>query len=262
MASKLEAAKAAIAELKKAADAGEDVTKPGAVQELSLELVAAQSAATLQAVQTLTKAIEDLKKPPVVEDKDEKPEETEEQEETDEKKSSVLLDLALEEIVRLKNAEDAPEDKKEFPPKKEDEKEEMEKAEGASEPGPQAKLEKPESDDYSDSAEKKGGGVENQEGGKKVVISKAELDAMVNKQAEATATRILKSAGYSASRQPVTPIVGETREIGAGTADADIVKSFDKFVAQDWKTINRFRMQVDPSLRNLGQPGWYTGGGR
>jgi len=280
LATKLEMAKSAIAELKKAVAEGEDVTQD-TDSSRELEVIKAKQDGIKKSIDSLTstlvKALEkaedapedkkdDKDLPPFLEKKAVKkplmkagPEDEDDEDEDDEVKSSKILDLALEEIVTLrkqvadlsmkkargvpvdlKRSEDKDEDDEEYP--EDAGEEEVEKAllakgkaikmKKEGEPGPTAKLQKPTSTDYADSAES---------------VQKAAFQAAVKKQAET----ILKQAGYVSSNTPITQVASDRQSSAAG--GDDLTKSVETFIHLPWKTINKFRMQVDPQLRSLSQ---------
>jgi hypothetical protein len=282
--SKLEAARQAVSELKKAADSGEDISKDE-ITALDTALISQQNAELLKAVKGLgdkfdkglSKAEDEDSPEDKKEDKKEFP-----PEDVDESKSedSVLLDLALEEIVRLRKEAVAPDEK---PEDEDDEDEDEEKAEavtapkaggepGAGETGPTGKLKPTDSTDYTDSKEdeqkaqllnagKKFGKIskisKEEDASSEDNVQKSEdFKAAVRKEA----ANILKSAGYVASSVPITPVAGGNRGGQIEMEGTDLQKAYDKFMHMDWKTINRFRMQVDPSLANLSP--YFTGGNR
>jgi len=265
MKSKLELAKQAVADLKTAADAGEDITK-GDVDALNVGLLEAQNIEILKALTGLPEAISKT----VNVAKAEQPEDADEKEfppkDEDDEEKAVLLDLALEEIVRLRKQEDdEDEDEEEAEPlpieaakakpkkslsKQADEDEEVAEDEEKEavvkgpDPGPAADLPKTDSDDYTDSKES--------------VQKSAEFQAAVQKATE----NILKSAGFVASSTPAPIAIAAPGAALGAVATDDLTKAWDTLTELPWKSINKFRMEVDPALQNLSQNFHALGTGR
>lgn len=244
----LERAEEAVKELRKAIAEGKDINADASemVKQFDNEVLHAQ-------MKEIQKSIADLKK-----QEEDKPEPEEEKPEPEDE-TKALLNLALDEIVRLQKQNEQLAGAKEGDavPKAADgaealrkqengekEEEEVEKAEGASEPGPAADLPKPESDDYTESAEGKGGSeVSKQEGDDEE--NKEDMEKAIEQKVQA----YLKQAGFVASTTPI-----RTSEPRGGVAsDDDLTKAYDKLLNMSFKEINRFRMEVDPSLKGLSQ---------
>jgi len=273
MTSKLDLAKQAIADLKKAAEAGEDITKSD-LDALDMTLVTAQNTEILKALAGLSEAkkVKAIVKQEDDEDEDKKPAFLKDD---DDEEKSVLLDLALEEIVRLRKQDDEAEedeDEDEAPipieesrakkaiSKQEDDEDDKAKDEEKAikkgpDPGPAADLPKPDSDDYEDSKET----VQKAEDDKEETDE--EKAAAFNTAVQKSVASILKGAGFVASSTPVPQIVTGPGNIAAA-ATGDLQKSWETLKDLPFKTINKFRMEVDPSLRNLSQSYFTPGRGR
>jgi len=293
MASKLDKAKAVIEDLKKAVEAGEDLTKDEVTATAPTDIVAAQQTEILKALGELQGELKKsapaaIKKAEDEESEEDKKEDAKEAAEAEDKKEeeepedmakseeAVLLDLALEEIVRLRKGKEeeyppvdekkslaaaklgkkvalkkAEDDEESEEDEKEDKKEEEEDKEDAppfakavkkdADPGPAADLKKPSSTDYTDSKES----VQ-----KSINFTQAQFDAAVKKSVESQVQTLMKSAGFVASTTPITPVAAESAAQPAGNGE-DLTKSYEKFVGLPWKAINKFRMQTDPNFRNL-----------
>jgi hypothetical protein len=188
------------------------------------------------------------------EDGDESSKEDDEMEET---KAAKLLDLALEEIVsqrgeiaRLqKDMAGLGMGKEKLPDTVKDKgAESAGKGKDSSiEPGPQGDLKKPESTDYSASAE----------------VKKAadEIESRLSAKFEG----ILKSAGIVASTTPVPAAIAGSRSANVGGDDLtkavewlcrdpdppSLLVKAGKIPGATFKQVNKFRSQVDPALQSL-----------
>ena len=276
MTSKLEKAQNAVATLRKAIEEGEDISKEQAA-ELDATLASAQGQEILKSLALLKTDVEGLRKQedeegktadyPMPEEEEKSRMRKQEEEypypEQEEKKAEELLDLALEEIVRLRNiSKQAEEDEEEAAVKQEDgdeaaavkkqedenvdeEKQEDEEEEKAvkkqSEPGPADKLPAPGSADYSD------------KGGQSKLNKQENNDEEEEKQmkdvAEDAVQKAMEKMGFIKSSTPVQPAPAE--RVANVAQSTDLAKAADDFTKLTFKEINRFRMQHDPALREF-----------
>lgn len=279
MTSKLETARTAVDELRKAIALGEDVSAEE-VKGLDFQVIQAQNSEIAKSLTSLTKQVEELK-PKADEDEDKDKVEKQEKpvddtEDKDEEKSE-MMDMALSEIVRLRkenallkgpelagekpNSEgvykdDEPKGEKvagadkgaealrKQEPKGEEEEEKVEKQAGEpSEAGPAEKLPKPASTDIGDSAEET---VKKQEG-EDEKEKEDEMEKAIQKAVNDRVEAMLKQAGFVASSTPIVPTEG--REATKQMEITDLEKAVGDFTKLSWQDINRFRMQVDPALQ-------------